>query len=141
MRKLNKGMACITVVPYIIRKGNYMENYIARPVGRPPKETGRIVPDGFREEYKKYLSGKYGKITRKQFAKLLGIGASTLNKYINSIGYINSQERKELKTLADDFGLLNRNDVQDDIREIIETCKSYEEGQRRIMEVYTVVYM
>ena len=66
---------------------------------------------------------------------------STLNKYINSIGYINSQERKELKTLADDFGLLNRNDVQDDIREIIETCKSYEEGQRRIMEVYTVVYM
>ncbi len=59
-----------------------MENYIARPVGRPPKETGRIVPDGFREEYKKYLSGKYGKITRKQFAKLLGIGASTLNKYI-----------------------------------------------------------
>lgn len=33
-------------------------------------------------------------------------------------------EKKELKILADDFGLLHRADVQ----KIIETCKSYAEG-------------
>ncbi len=47
------------------------------------------------------------------------------------------QEKKELKVLADDFGLLQRDDVQG----IIETCKSYAEGQRKIMRVYEAVYM
>ena len=47
------------------------------------------------------------------------------------------QERKDLKVLADDFGLLHRADVQ----EIIETCRSYDEGQRVIMRVYEAVYM
>lgn len=47
------------------------------------------------------------------------------------------QEKKELKVLADDFGLLGREDVQ----EIIETCKSYSEGQRAIMRVYEKVYI
>ena len=46
-------------------------------------------------------------------------------------------EKKELKVLADDFGLLHRADVQ----EIIETCKSYSEGQQRIMRVYMAVYL
>lgn len=45
--------------------------------------------------------------------------------------------QKELMTLADDFRLLKRKDV----REIIETCRSYEEGQQKIMGVYTAVYM
>lgn len=33
-------------------------------------------------------------------------------------------DQKELRVLADDFGLLQRKDVQ----KIIETCKSYAEG-------------
>lgn len=114
-----------------------MKKSMARPVGRPAGEIVSAVPDGFEEEYKRYLSGQYGAITRKQFAKLLGIGASTLNKYANSVGFINNQEKKELKTLADDFGLLHMKGVQ----EIIDTCKSYEEGRRQIMEIYTAVYM
>ena len=47
------------------------------------------------------------------------------------------QEKKELKVFADDLGLLDRKDVQ----EIIQTCKSYEEGRRKIMRVNTAVYM
>ena len=50
---------------------------------------------------------------------------------------MNKQDRKDLKILADDFGLLHRNDVQ----EIIANCTSYAEGQRKIMRVYTAVYM
>lgn len=45
--------------------------------------------------------------------------------------------QKELMTLADDFGILQREEVQ----EIIENCKSYTEGQQKLMEVYTAVYM
>ncbi len=50
---------------------------------------------------------------------------------------INKQDKKDLRILADDFGLLHRKDVQ----EIIENCKSYAEGQQKIMRVYTAVYM
>ena len=50
---------------------------------------------------------------------------------------MNKQEKNDLKTLADDFGLLQRNDIQ----EIIQNCKTYEEGQRKIMKVYTKVYI
>lgn len=50
---------------------------------------------------------------------------------------ISKQDRKDLKILADDFGLLYRGDVQD----IIETCKSYSEGQQKIMRVYTTIYL
>lgn len=50
---------------------------------------------------------------------------------------ISKQEKKDLKTLAKDFGLLHREDIQ----EIIENCKSYVEGQQKIMRVYTAVYM
>lgn len=45
--------------------------------------------------------------------------------------------QKELMTLADDFGLLHREDVQD----IIETCKNYAEGQQKIMKIYEAVNM
>lgn len=47
------------------------------------------------------------------------------------------QEKKDLKVLADDFRLLHREDVQ----KIIETCESYDEGQKKIMKVYAAVYM
>lgn len=50
---------------------------------------------------------------------------------------INKQDKKDLKILASDFGLLHKKEVQ----EIIETCNSYAEGQRKIMRVYTAVYM
>lgn len=50
---------------------------------------------------------------------------------------ISKQDRKDLKILADDFGLLYRKEVQ----EIIKTCKSYAEGQQKIMRVYTAVYL
>ncbi len=50
---------------------------------------------------------------------------------------MNKQDKKDLKTLADDFGLLHREDVQ----QIIQNCKSYAEGQQKIMRVYTAVYM
>lgn len=51
---------------------------------------------------------------------------------------LSNQDKRDLKTLARDFGLLHR----DDIQKILETCKSYAEGQRAIMRVYeVVVYM
>ena len=40
---------------------------------------------------------------------------------------MSSQDRKDLRILADDFGLLHRQDVQD----IIQSCKSYSEGSRK----------
>ncbi len=51
--------------------------------------------------------------------------------------FMNKWEKKDLETLADDFDLLQRNDVQ----EIIQNCKNYAEGQRKIMRVYTKVYL
>lgn len=50
---------------------------------------------------------------------------------------ISKQDKKDLKVLADDFGLLHRKEVQD----IIETCKSYAEGQQKIMRVYMAAYL
>ncbi len=54
-----------------------------------------------------------------------------------TIKTMNKQDKRDLKTLADDFGLLYREDVQ----QIIQNCKSYAEGQQKIMRVYTAVYM
>ncbi len=50
---------------------------------------------------------------------------------------VSKQDKRDLKTLAKDFGLLHRKEVQ----EIIDTCKSYSEGQQKIMRVYTAVYL
>ena len=49
---------------------------------------------------------------------------------------ISKQDRKDLQVLADDFGLSYRKEV----REIIQNCRSYAEGQQKIMRVYTAVY-
>lgn len=46
-------------------------------------------------------------------------------------------EKKDLKVLASDFGLLDLEEVQ----EIIDTCNSYAEGRRELMRVYDRVYM
>ena len=50
---------------------------------------------------------------------------------------ISRQDRKDLQVLADDFGLSYRGDVQ----EIIQSCRSYSEGQQKIMRVYSEVYL
>lgn len=47
------------------------------------------------------------------------------------------QNRAKLRVLADDFRLLDREDVQ----EAIKTCKDYSEGQHKIMGIYDKVYM
>ena len=53
------------------------------------------------------------------------------------VGHLCREEKRELKVLACDFGLLERQEV----KEIIQTCKSYAEGQRKILEVYNRVYL
>lgn len=50
-------------------------------LGRPPVE----VPRDFVSEYNKFKNGEYGKITATQFAKLQGMGRSTLYKYVKIV--------------------------------------------------------
>lgn len=57
------------------------------------------------------------------------------NISVNNLLGISAQ--KELMTLADDFGLLHREDVV----EIIETCGNYAEAQQKIIRVYEEVYL
>lgn len=47
------------------------------------------------------------------------------------------EDKRELKVLADDFGLLERKDIQN----IINSCVTYNEGQEKILSVYDQVYM
>ena len=114
----------------------YMGDELIWSVGRPKK----VSETDFIREYRRFQDGKYGNISKKEFARLQGIPISTFNKYERSLikfKCISKQEKKELKTLADDFKLLQREDVQ----EIIENCRSYAEGQQKIMRVYTSVYL
>ncbi|NOW87971.1 DNA invertase Pin-like site-specific DNA recombinase [Clostridium beijerinckii] len=50
-----------------------------KKLGRPKAE----LPSNFIREYKKFKDGIYGDISARAFAKTLGIGRSTLYKYIN----------------------------------------------------------
>lgn len=50
-------------------------------LGRPQIELSK----DFIKEYNKFKNGQYGKISAKQFAKMQGIGRSTLYKYIKQI--------------------------------------------------------
>jgi len=50
-----------------------------KKLGRPQAE----LPNEFIKEYKKFKDGEYGKMSALAFAKTLGIGRSTLYKYIN----------------------------------------------------------
>ncbi|WP_019279260.1 recombinase family protein [Clostridium botulinum] len=49
-----------------------------KKLGRPQVE----LPGNFKKEYEKFKCGKYGDMTAIGFAKMLGIGRSTLYKYI-----------------------------------------------------------
>ena len=114
-----------------------MVETLSRHTGRKRK----VSEMKFVREYNRFRSGKYGDITEEQFAEMQGIPIGTFNGYKRKLKSgsltISKQERKDLKTLADDFRLLERQDVRD----IIENCKSYAEGQQKIMRVYTSVYM
>jgi DNA invertase Pin-like site-specific DNA recombinase len=57
-------------------------------LGRPKAE----LPNDFIKEYEKFKNGAYGKISALKFAKMFGIGRSTLYKYINIY-----EEGKEIK--------------------------------------------
>ena len=50
-----------------------------KKLGRPKAELSKE----FIREYEKFLNGDYGEMTKTGFAKYLGIGRSTLYKYIN----------------------------------------------------------
>lgn len=56
---------------------------VARAKGIELGRPKAVLTDEFKADYKKYLSGHYGKMTKTDFAKKLGIGRSTLYKYIN----------------------------------------------------------
>ena len=70
-------------------------------------------------------------LTQKEIIK----EAKKHNISVNNLLGISAQ--KELMTLADDFGLLHREDVV----EIIETCRNYAEAQQKIIRVYEEVYL
>lgn len=52
-------------------------------LGRPKAELSK----DFIKEYKKFKDGKYGTMSVSVFVKTLGIGRSTLYKYINIYEY------------------------------------------------------
>lgn len=86
-----------------------------------------------------YLPDKcYGNVSVQEVMKSVRKGTILYKEnsfLINNVCGISTQ--KELITLADDFGLLGREDV----REIIENCNNYLEGQKKIMGVYERAYI
>lgn len=62
--RINQGLA--------VAKAN------GKKLGRPKVK----LPKSFIKEYKKFRNGEYGNISSTSFAKMLGIGRSTLYKYI-----------------------------------------------------------
>ncbi|WP_185967618.1 hypothetical protein [Clostridium sp. HBUAS56010] len=49
----------------------------------------------------------------------------------------NKEYKKELKTLASDFRVIHREEVQEAIR----NCQNYDDGRRKILKVYEMVYL
>jgi DNA invertase Pin-like site-specific DNA recombinase len=50
-------------------------------IGRPKAD----VPQDFMREYRKYKQGEYGNISAAKFAKMIGIGRSTMYKYVKQL--------------------------------------------------------
>ncbi|RII32870.1 recombinase family protein [Clostridium chromiireducens] len=61
-----------------INQGLAVAKSKGKTLGRPKAEVSR----NFIKEYKKFKCGEYGNITASGFAKMPGIGRSTLYKYI-----------------------------------------------------------
>lgn len=64
-----------------INQGLEVARAKGKKLGRPKAE----LPKEFIKEYQKFKSGEYGKMSALAFAKMLGIGRSTLYKYIKII--------------------------------------------------------
>lgn len=64
-----------------INQGLEVAKAKGKTLGRPKAE----LPKDFIKEYKKFKNGEYGNMSASGFAKMLGIGRSTLYKYINLI--------------------------------------------------------
>lgn len=62
-----------------INQGLAVARAEGKKLGRPQAE----LPQNFIKDYQKFKSGEYGNISATQFSKMLGIGRSTLYKYIN----------------------------------------------------------
>ena len=62
-----------------INQGLAVAKAKGKTLGRPKAE----LPKDFIKEYKKFKDGAYGDMSALAFAKMLGIGRSTLYKYIN----------------------------------------------------------
>lgn len=63
----------------LIKQGLIVACEKGKTLGRPKAE----LPTDFIKEYKKFKDGGYGDMSAVAFAKMLGIGRSTLYKYIN----------------------------------------------------------
>lgn len=50
-------------------------------------------------------------------------------------------DKRNIIKLASDFLLLNKRETYNRVRNIIETCKTYEDARRKIMSLYDEVYM
>ena len=61
-----------------INQGLEVARAKGKTLGRPKVE----LPGNFIKEYKKFKNGAYGDMSASSFAKMLGIGRSTLYKYI-----------------------------------------------------------
>ena len=74
--RINQGIASMPIVD-----GKKVSKKTGNAQGRPKAE----IPKEFIKEYKKFKNGEYGKMSASAFAKMMGIGRSTLYKYINII--------------------------------------------------------
>lgn len=72
--RINQGIASMPIVD-----GKKVSKKTGNAQGRPKVE----LPKEFIKEYKKFKDGKYGNMSASAFAKMMGIGRSTLYKYIN----------------------------------------------------------
>lgn len=71
--RINQGIEAMPVVD-----GKKVSKKTGNAHGRPKVE----IPKEFIKEYTKYKNGEYGKMSASAFAKMLGIGRSTLYKYM-----------------------------------------------------------
>lgn len=56
---------------------------VAKAKGKVLGRPNAVLTDDFIKKYEKYLAGDYGEMTKTDFASMLGIGRSTLYKYIS----------------------------------------------------------
>ena len=60
---------------------------------------------------------------------------------INRPKSISNMDKKDLLTLAYDLLLTKNSEMHHRVTDIIQNCKSYDEGHRKIMKMYDEIYM